>query len=38
MVYVALGNFYNAKLDSVREMLQHDNTVLGWAMAARITE
>ncbi len=29
MVYVALGNFYNAKLDSVREMLQHDNTVLG---------
>jgi N-acyl-D-aspartate/D-glutamate deacylase len=29
MVYVALGNFYNAKLDSVREMLQHKDTVLG---------
>ncbi|MDB5396050.1 MAG: amidohydrolase [Rhodospirillales bacterium] len=29
MVYVALGNFYNAKLDSVGEMLQHKNTVLG---------
>jgi N-acyl-D-aspartate/D-glutamate deacylase len=29
MVYVALGNFYNAKLDSVREMLTHKDTVLG---------
>jgi N-acyl-D-aspartate/D-glutamate deacylase len=29
MVYVALGNFYNAKLDSVREMMQHKDTVLG---------
>ena len=29
MVYVALGNFYNASLDSVREMLLHKDTVLG---------
>jgi N-acyl-D-aspartate/D-glutamate deacylase len=29
MVYTALGNFYNAKLDSVREMIQHKDTVLG---------
>ncbi len=29
MVYVALGNFHNAKLDSVREMLTHKDTVLG---------
>ncbi len=29
MVYVALGNFYNARLDSVREMLTHKDTVLG---------
>jgi N-acyl-D-aspartate/D-glutamate deacylase len=29
MVYVALGNFYNARLDSVREMLVHKDTVLG---------
>ncbi len=29
MVYVALGNFYNSRLDSVREMLLHKNTVLG---------
>jgi len=29
MVYVALGNFYNASLNSVREMMQHKDTVLG---------
>jgi N-acyl-D-aspartate/D-glutamate deacylase len=29
MFYSALGNFYNARLDSVREMIQHKDTVLG---------
>lgn len=29
MVYVALGNFHSASLNSVREMMQHKDTVLG---------